>query len=113
MAPRALCHLGIIFVFNGLLHVLAYPPRYTGIAFVLELVSYSKVTELTDREALYTELTQAPGVRWATAVVDSQRIDEINILEATKEAMAVSARSRGGIRPAKVVVISSWIILDS
>ncbi|CAM9345193.1 unnamed protein product [Scytosiphon promiscuus] len=46
-----------------------------------------KVAQHSDREALYEELTQSPGVIWATAEVGSRRIDEINILEATKEAM--------------------------
>eukprot|EP00903_Cladosiphon_okamuranus_P019230 g17684.t1 len=46
-----------------------------------------KVAQHGDREALYEELTKSPGVIWATSEVGSGRIDEINILEATKEAM--------------------------
>ena len=52
-----------------------------------------QVAQHSHREALFKELTEAPGVIWATAEVGSRRIDEINILEATKEAMAVSAHS--------------------
>lgn len=48
-----------------------------------------QVAQLDDREDLYRELTQAPGVKWATHRVENKRIDEINILEATKEAMTV------------------------
>lgn len=48
-----------------------------------------QVTKHEDREALFAELTAAPGVLWATSEVASGRIDEINILEATKEAMSV------------------------
>eukprot|EP00752_Nemacystus_decipiens_P008809 g7861.t1 len=46
-----------------------------------------QVAQHSDREALYKELTESPGVVWATSEVGSRRIDEINILEATKEAM--------------------------
>lgn len=49
-----------------------------------------KVAQHSDREALYKELTESPGVVWAASAVGSRRIDEINILEATKEAMTVS-----------------------
>ncbi|CAN0158472.1 unnamed protein product [Ascophyllum nodosum] len=51
-----------------------------------------KVAQHSHREALFKELTEAPGVIWATAEVGSRRIDEINILEATKEAMATCAQ---------------------
>ncbi|CAM9592286.1 unnamed protein product, partial [Hapterophycus canaliculatus] len=50
-----------------------------------------KVARHSDREALYKDLTDSPGVIWATAEVGSRRIDEINILEATKEAMTKCA----------------------
>lgn len=46
---------------------------------------------MSDRETVYEELIAAPGVRWAACEVGSRRIDEINILEATKEAMTVSS----------------------
>lgn len=52
----------------------------------------TKVLKHVDREALYKTLTEARGVCWATCEVGSRRIDEINILEATKEAMTVNAR---------------------
>jgi ribonuclease HII len=50
-----------------------------------------KITKEEDRERLYEEIVAAPGVRWAAAVVDAQRIDEINILQATMEAMKMAA----------------------
>lgn len=53
-------------------------------------LSLLQVAQHSDREALYKELTESPGVIWAASEVGSRRIDEINILEATKEAMTVS-----------------------
>mmetsp|Transcript_21803 Transcript_21803/g.47606 ORF Transcript_21803/g.47606 Transcript_21803/m.47606 type:complete len:526 (+) Transcript_21803:3-1580(+) len=49
-----------------------------------------KITKEDDREKLYEEIMMAPGVRWAVAIVDAQRIDEINILQATMEAMRMA-----------------------
>jgi len=43
------------------------------------------------REELYGEITASPGARWAVAVVDAVRIDEINILQASLEAMRYAA----------------------
>lgn len=60
---------------------------------LLLLLFPPKISQHSDREALYKELTETPGVIWATSEVGSRRIDEINILEATKEAMTV----RGGV----------------
>lgn len=49
-----------------------------------------KITKEEERERLYEEIVAAPGVRWAAAVVDAPRIDEINILQATMEAMKMA-----------------------
>lgn len=49
-----------------------------------------KITKEEKRERLYEEIVAAPGVRWAAAVVDAPRIDEINILQATMEAMKMA-----------------------
>lgn len=57
-------------------------------------INDSKQVSESEREGLFTKLT-APesGVRWAVAIVDSKRIDEINILQATLEGMRASARA--------------------
>ena len=52
-----------------------------------------KITNEEERERLYEEIVAAPGVRWAAAVVDAQRIDEINILQATMEAMKMATNA--------------------
>lgn len=52
-----------------------------------------KITKEEERERLYEEIVAAPGVRWAAAVVDAQRIDEINILQATMEAMKMATNA--------------------
>lgn len=49
------------------------------------------------REQVYQELISSPDIQWAVAVVDAARIDEINILQATLEAMRMAAN--GVIHP--------------
>ncbi|EFJ30218.1 ribonuclease H11, partial [Selaginella moellendorffii] len=47
----------------------------------------SKKLTAEKREQLYSQITSTPGVRFSICVVDAPRIDEINILQATMEAM--------------------------
>lgn len=44
-----------------------------------------------EREQMYEELIKSPDIRWAVAVIDAARIDEINILQATMEGMRMAA----------------------
>jgi ribonuclease HII len=55
----------------------------------------SKKLNAPTRERLYMELTSHPMIVWALAVVESEEIDRINILQATHQAMrrAVAALS--------------------
>jgi ribonuclease HII len=55
------------------------------------IVDSKKITKEATREQLYDEIVSSPGVRWAAAVVDAPRIDEINILQATLLAMRMAA----------------------
>jgi len=50
-----------------------------------------KITCEDEREKLYEQIIASPDVTWAVAVVDALRIDEINILQATMEAMSMAA----------------------
>jgi len=50
-----------------------------------------KITDEEERDRLYEVITNTPGVRWAAAVVDAAKIDEINILQATMLAMTMSS----------------------
>ena len=50
-----------------------------------------KLTDEAQREELYEKIICSPGVCWAVSVIDSKRIDEINILQATLEGMRVAA----------------------
>jgi ribonuclease HII len=50
-------------------------------------ISDSKALTEAQREALFEQIVASPGVAWAAAVIDAARIDEINILQATLEAM--------------------------
>jgi ribonuclease HII len=54
----------------------------------LEGVDDSKRLTPDQRDHLYAQIVSDPTVRWATATIDHLRIDAINILRATHEAMA-------------------------
>lgn len=50
-----------------------------------------KLTKEEVRDELYRTLTTSPNLRYAVAVVDAKTIDDINILQATYEAMRMAA----------------------
>ncbi|GKY90755.1 hypothetical protein MPSEU_000048400 [Mayamaea pseudoterrestris] len=65
----------------------AYAPINVG-----GIVDSKKITKESERERLYEEITHADSqAHWAVAVVSAARIDEINILQATLEAMTMAA----------------------
>lgn len=51
------------------------------------IIDSKKITKEEERERIYEELIASPGIRYAVAVISAQRIDEINILQATLEGM--------------------------
>lgn len=55
------------------------------------IVDSKKVKHEETRERLYEEIVASPNVRWAAAIVDASKIDEINILQATLLAMRMAA----------------------
>eukprot|EP00526_Cylindrotheca_closterium_P017325 CAMPEP_0113622370 /NCGR_PEP_ID=MMETSP0017_2-20120614/11459_1 /TAXON_ID=2856 /ORGANISM="Cylindrotheca closterium" /LENGTH=306 /DNA_ID=CAMNT_0000532191 /DNA_START=129 /DNA_END=1049 /DNA_ORIENTATION=- /assembly_acc=CAM_ASM_000147 len=55
------------------------------------IVDSKKVRTEDERERLYESLIAIPNIRWAVCVIDAKRIDEINILQATLEAMRSTA----------------------
>lgn len=60
-------------------------------------INDSKQVKEDSREAVFEKLTASgSGVRWAVATVDARRIDEINILQATMEAMQLATRAALG-----------------
>jgi ribonuclease HII len=54
------------------------------------VIDSKKITKEEEREQLYEAIVASPGVRFAVAVVSAQRIDEINILQATLEGMRMA-----------------------
>jgi ribonuclease HII len=60
------------------------PTNITGV------VDSKKITKEDERERLYEAIIASPGVQYAVAVVSAQRIDEINILQATLEGMKMA-----------------------
>jgi ribonuclease HII len=88
-----LCNLltGIIFVFITNRPVVAaaaiVPINISGV------IDSKKITKEEEREQLYEAIVASPGVRYAVAVVSAQRIDEINILQATLEGMRIATEA--------------------
>jgi len=54
---------------------------------VVDGIMDSKITKEADRERIYEELTTNPLVRWAACRVEHSEIDEVNILQASLNAM--------------------------
>jgi hypothetical protein len=52
-----------------------------------------KITKEEIREELYEKIISSPNARWAVAIGDATRIDEINILQATLESMRNAVQS--------------------
>jgi len=63
--------------------------------FEHSVLTDSKKLSEKKREALYEEITNDPRIRWASAFVDSKKIDEINILQATYLAMRTAVAKLG------------------
>lgn len=51
-----------------------------------------KITREETREELYEKIISSPNARWAVAIGDAARVDEVNILQATLECMRNAAR---------------------
>lgn len=68
----------------------------------IEGINDSKKISEKKREKLYDEITQE-AVSWGIGIVDEKRIDEINILNATKEALT-EAISKLEIKPELILV---------
>lgn len=58
-----------------------------GLPESLKILTDSKQLKPEQRDELYAELTQNPEIEWASAAIESDIIDQINILQATHEAM--------------------------
>ena len=67
------------------------------------IVDSKRTKDEATREALYEALVASEGIRWAVAVVDAPRIDEINILQATMQAMSMAVNAL--VEPESVVVL--------
>lgn len=61
------------------------PKNYTH-----SVLNDSKQLSQKNREILYDEIINDKRIRWASAMVDAEKIDEINILQATYLAMRLS-----------------------
>ena len=60
---------------------------------VAGIVDSKKITSEQDREDLYETLVKLPDIQWAVAIMDTQCIDEINILQATLKGMTWAAEA--------------------
>lgn len=62
-------------------------------SFSCEFLDDSKKLTKRRRDLVYETLTQDPRVQWTVAKVDADEIDQINILRATHQAMALAVDS--------------------
>ncbi len=62
------------------------------------IIDSKKITNEVERERLYEELIASSNIKYAVAVISAQRIDEINILQATLEGMRMAVESVMGVR---------------
>lgn len=69
--------------------VVVLPKRWIsqGLPESLQMLTDSKQLKPAQRDELYTTLTQHSEVEWSSAAIESDIIDQINILQATHEAM--------------------------
>ncbi|KAL9185269.1 hypothetical protein ACHAXT_003046 [Thalassiosira profunda] len=65
------------------------------------IIDSKKITSEDERERLYEELVATPDIRYAVAIVSAQRIDEINILQATLEGMRMAVEAVMGVNQGK------------
>ena len=66
------------------------------------IVDSKKITKETERERLFELIIASPDVRWAASFIDAERIDQINILQSTMEAMSKAAAAIMGIHNIEV-----------
>lgn len=59
---------------------------------LIEGVNDSKKVSAKKREKIYGQII-ASAIDWSVGIVDHERIDEVNILNATKEALNISIRN--------------------
>lgn len=57
------------------------------------VVDSKKITKEEERERIYEKIVSSPGVKYAIAIISAQRIDEINILQATLEGMRMAVEA--------------------
>lgn len=65
------------------------------------IIDSKKITSEDERERLYEEIVASPDIRYAVGIVSAQRIDEINILQATLEGMRMATEAVIGINSGK------------
>ena len=69
---------------------------------LIEGVNDSKKVSAKKREKLYEEIT-ASAISWSVGIVNQERIDEINILNATKEAVNICIKNLE-IKPEHILI---------
>jgi ribonuclease HII len=96
LASGSLCVLGVDEagrgplcgpVVVGAVHYPASAPPLPGICDSKQLADEAA------RDGLFAALAKTPGVRYAAAIVSPERIDEVNILQATCEGMRMAANA--------------------
>ncbi|CAM6124514.1 unnamed protein product [Calypogeia fissa] len=77
---------------------------------VIDGINDSKKLTEERREELYSKLTTTPGISYAVHVIDAQTIDEVNILQATMQAMAACVEKLNAVENG--LPLPDFILID-
>ncbi|MFA6252520.1 MAG: ribonuclease HII [Candidatus Paceibacterota bacterium] len=79
---------------------------------ILNSVKDSKKLSEKKREYIFEYIKDLPSIKWGIGIVNEKKIDEINILNATKLAMAESARDLASKHPIDILIIDGNSLID-
>lgn len=77
----------------------------------LEVKDSKKLSE-KKREYLFEIITAIPQIKWGIGIIDEKKIDEVNIFQATKLAMAEAARDLTTKHPLDILIIDGNTTID-
>jgi len=77
----------------------------------LEVKDSKKLSE-KKREYLFEIITAIPQIKWGIGIIDEKKIDEVNIFQATKLAMAEAAKDLTTKHPLDILIIDGNATID-
>jgi len=79
---------------------------------ILNSVKDSKKLSEKKREYIFESVKDLPSIKWGIGIINEKKIDEINILNATKLAMAEAARDLTSKHPIDMLIIDGNALID-